>query len=166
MVQPSVAFNIRFLEDVPAAIPVLAEWFHAEWNRFDGRSVAEITAQLQHCLNRESLPITFVALSDSQVIGTVTLDTSDLPHFDHLTPWLASLYVLPSRRGEGIGRALVEHVVSHAQRQSISPIYLWTPGSTHLYEKCGWQFFCCDIYSGQPITLMQHTSKSMDIANE
>src|ERR1043166_6926720 len=107
MVQSSVGFEIGFLADVPAALPILAEWFHAEWSRFDGRSVTEITAQLQCCLNRTSLPITFVALSDSQVIGTVTLDTSDLPHFDHLAPWLASLYVVPSRRGEGIGRALV-----------------------------------------------------------
>src|SRR4051812_49146032 len=155
MVQSSIGFEIDFLADVPAAIPILAEWFHVEWNRFDGRSVAEITAQLQRCLNRASLPITFVAHSDSQVIGTVTLDTSDLPHYDHLAPWLASLYVLPSRRREGIGRALVEHVVSLAQHRRISPIYLWTPGSTRFYENCGWQFFCCDIYSGQPITLMR-----------
>jgi len=117
MVQSSVGFEIGFLADVPAALPILAEWFHAEWNRIEGRSIAEITAHLQRCLSRNSLPITFVALSDSQVIGTVTLDTSDLPHFDHLTPWLASLYVLPSRRGEGVGRALVAHVVSLAQNR-------------------------------------------------
>jgi predicted N-acetyltransferase YhbS len=128
-------------------------------------NILKTPSQLQHCLNQASLPITFVALSDSQVIGTVTLDTSDLPHFDHLTPWLASLYVLPSRRGEGIGRALVEHVVSHAQSQIISPIYLWTPGSTRLYEKCGWQFFCCDTYSGQPITLMRLVTQPQQLAS-
>jgi hypothetical protein len=43
MIRPSIGFEIQFLADVPAAIPILANWFHAEWNRFDGRSVAAIT---------------------------------------------------------------------------------------------------------------------------
>jgi len=64
---------------VPAAIPTLAEWFHAEWNGFDGRSITETEAQLRSCLNRDLLPITFVAFSDSNVIGTVSLDASELP---------------------------------------------------------------------------------------
>jgi GNAT superfamily N-acetyltransferase len=155
MTRPSVGVEIRLLADVPAAIPALAEWFHAEWHHYDGRSIAEIEAQLHDCLNRESLPITFLALSDSEVIGTVTLDTSDLPHYDHLSPWLASLYVLPLHRREAVGRTLVEHLVAFALERGISPIYLWTPGSTRLYEECGWQFLCCDVYSGRPITLMQ-----------
>ena len=90
--------HIRLLADLPEAISTLAEWFHAEWHHYDGRSLAEIEAQLHDCLNRAWLPITFLALSDLEVIGTVTLDTSDLPAYDHLSPWLASLYVDPSRR--------------------------------------------------------------------
>ena len=155
MTRPSVGMEIRLLADVPAAIPALAEWFHAEWHHYDGRSIAETEAQLRDYLNRDSLPITFLALSDSAVIGTVSLDTSDLPYYDHLSPWLASLYVLPSRRCEGIGRALIEHLVTFALERGISPIYLWTPVSTRLYEGCGWQLLCCDVYSGRPITLMR-----------
>jgi hypothetical protein len=30
MTRPSVGMEIRLLADVPAAIPALAEWFHAE----------------------------------------------------------------------------------------------------------------------------------------
>jgi GNAT superfamily N-acetyltransferase len=155
MTRPSVGMEIRLLADVPAAIPALAEWFHAEWHYYDGRSIAETEAQLRDCLNRDSLPITFLALCDSEVIGTVSLDTSDLPNYDHLSPWLASFYVLPSRRREGVGRALVEHLVAFARVRGISPIYLWTPGSTRLYEECGWQILCCDAYSGRSITLMR-----------
>jgi GNAT superfamily N-acetyltransferase len=147
--------EIRRLDDVPAAIPALAEWFHAEWHHYDGRSIAETEAQLRDCLNRDSLPITFLALRDSEVIGTVSLDTSDLPQYDHLSPWLASLYVVPTHRRVGVGRALVEHLVGFARVRGISPIYLWTPGSTRLYEECGWQILCCDVYSGRPIALMR-----------
>ena len=155
MTRPSVGMEIRLLADVPAAVPALAEWFHAEWHHYDGRSIAEIEAQLRDCLNRDSPPITFLALDGTEVIGTVSLDTSDLPPYDHLSPWLASLYVVPSRRREGVGRALVKHLVTFALGRGISPTYLWTPGSTRLYEECGWKVLGCDIYSGCPITLMR-----------
>jgi N-acetylglutamate synthase and related acetyltransferases len=146
--------QIRLLGDVPSAVPLLAEWFYAEWHDFDGRSRSEIEVLLRDNLSRDALPVTFVALDNAEVIGTVSLDTSDLPPYDHLSPWLASLYVVPSRRREGIGRALVEHLVAFALKRGISPLYLWTPGSTHLYEEWGWQILCCDVYSGRPITLM------------
>jgi GNAT superfamily N-acetyltransferase len=155
MTRPSVGMEIRLLADVPAAIPALAEWFHAEWHHYDGRSIAEIEAQLRDCLNRDALPITFLALSDLELIGTVSLDTSDLPQYDHLSPWLASLFVVPTHRRAGVGRALVKHLVAFALVRGISPIYLWTPGSTRLYAECGWQVLCCDVYSGRPITLMR-----------
>ena len=150
-----VKMEIRPLADHPDAIPKLSEWFHAEWHCFDGRSRGEIEAQLRDSLNRNSLPITFIALSGAELIGTVSLDGSDLPTRDHLSPWLASLYVTPSRRRAGVGRALVQHVVAFARQRAISPIYLWTPSSTRLYEACGWQILCRETFAGQPITLMR-----------
>jgi GNAT superfamily N-acetyltransferase len=133
----------------------LAEWFHSEWSSYDGRSIAEIEVQFRDCMNRDSAPITFLALSGTEVIGTVTLDTSDLPPYDHLSPWLASLYVRPSDRRTGVGRMLVKHLVAFALERRFSSIYLWTPGSTRLYEECGWRVLGRDIYSGRPITLMR-----------
>jgi GNAT superfamily N-acetyltransferase len=138
------AIQIRFLADVPAAIPVLAEWFCAEWYLFYGRSRSEIEVLLRDCLRRDALPVTFLALDHTEVIGTVSLDVSDLPKYDHLSPWLASLYVVPSRRRRGVGHALIKHLVTFALERAFSPIYLWTPGSTRLYEKCGWRVHCSD----------------------
>jgi GNAT superfamily N-acetyltransferase len=149
------AMQIRLLGEVPSAIPVLAGWFFAEWHEFDGRSRSEIEVLLRHNLSGDALPVTFVALDNTAVIGTVTLDVSDLPHYDHLTPWLASLYVVPSRRRAGIGRALIKHLVTFALERALSPVYLWTPGSTRLYEECGWRVHCSDNYSGRPITIMR-----------
>jgi predicted N-acetyltransferase YhbS len=147
--------EIQPLADCPDAIRTLSEWFHAEWHCYDGRSHAEIEHQLRDYLNRDRLPITFVALSAAEIIGTISLDVTDLPRYDHLSPWLASLYVAPSRRRAGVGYSLIKHVVNFALKQEFSPIYLWTPGSTCLYEKCGWKALCSDVYSERPITIMR-----------
>jgi hypothetical protein len=79
---------IRPLADMPEAIPLLARWFYAEWHDFDGRSLASIEAQLVENLARDSIPITFLAQSGSELVGTASLDLSDLPLFEHLSHWL------------------------------------------------------------------------------
>jgi GNAT superfamily N-acetyltransferase len=120
--------TIRPLADSPDAVPLLARWFHREWHDFDGRSLADIEEQLAENLTRDSIPITFLAQSGSELVGTVSLDLSDLPAFDHFSPWLASLYVLPSARGVGIGTALVRHAQKFATSRGVKRIHLWTPG--------------------------------------
>src|SRR5262249_2366167 len=102
--------DISPLANFPDAIPELARWFYEEWHSFDGRSTEMIVAQLTENLNRDCIPITFVARRNSELLGSVSLDLSDFPAFDHLSPWLASLYVKPKARKAGIGGALVRHV--------------------------------------------------------
>jgi GNAT superfamily N-acetyltransferase len=148
------ALTIRPLADRPQAISLLATWFHAEWSTFDGRSTEEIESQLIETLNRDSIPITFLALRDSAVIGTVSLDLSDLPSHDHLSPWLASLFVPPVARGQGTATALVRHAQEFAKLHGIGPLYLWTPGSTRLYERCGWTEIERTFYGSRPIAIM------------
>ncbi len=147
--------TIRPLVDSPETIPLLAGWFHAEWHTFDGRSISAIEGQLAENLNLNSIPITFVARGDAGVLGTVSLDLSDLPGFDHFSPWLASLYVLPHARGKGIGSALIRHVQQFASSRGIGMVYLWTPSETRLYERCGWTCFQRATYNDRSITLMR-----------
>ncbi len=92
---------------------------------------------------------------DSRVVGTASLDTSDLPSHDHLSPWLASLFVLPELRGRGIAAALVKHVLSSTALQTVPSLFLWTPGSTRLYERCGWVEIERTSYGSRPITVMR-----------
>ena len=147
---------IEPLADCAEAIPMLARWFCDEWP-YEGRSRGEAEGLLRENLNRDRVPITWVRRAGGQVIGTVSLDLSDLPlpAYAELSPWLASLYVVPSARGRGVGRALVNHLLDFARGSSISTVYLWTPGSTGLYEKCGWKVFDTATYAGRAITLMQ-----------
>ena len=156
MVHVSVPIEIRPLADHPEAIPTLAEWFSQEWNDYDKRTRLEIEEQLRQNLGRDSVPITFVAIQNSQIIGTVSLDLSDLPPYDHLfSPWVASLYVPPAFRRRGVGRSLVSHVIDYARSKRLPRIYLWTPGSPGFYEKCGWRVLLATTYSSRPITVLQ-----------
>lgn len=147
--------TIDFLADYPEAVPLLARWFHTEWSEFDGRSKAAIEAQLKDNLHADSIPTTFVARSESEIVGTVSLDLFDLPLFEHLSPWLSSLYVLPRFRGAGIGTALVRHAQLFAWERALSPLHLWTAGPTRLYERCGWTVVERATYNSRPITLMR-----------
>ncbi len=149
-----LAVNIVPLADHPGAISLLAAWFHAEWSGFDGRSEEIIEAQLAENLNRDSIPITFLAMADSMVVGTVSLDLSDLPTHNHLSPWLASLLVVPEARGRGIATALVRHAQAFAVLHKVPSLFLWTPGSARLYERCGWIETERSFYASQPITVM------------
>jgi predicted N-acetyltransferase YhbS len=135
---------------------MLAEWFHTEWHAYDGRSRVEIEVQLRNNLNRDLLPITFIASKGNPVIGTVSLDASDLPSHDHLSPWLASLYVVPSHRRVGVGRALIKHLVAFAKSRGISTVYLWTPGSTEFYERLGWKLLERAMLGRSEVVIMQY----------
>ncbi|MBI3870853.1 MAG: GNAT family N-acetyltransferase [Verrucomicrobia bacterium] len=146
---------IRPLADDPGQLELLAGWFHSEWHGFDHRSMEEVRAQLAENLNRGAVPITFLAYRGPEVVGAVSLDVSDLPSFDHLSPWLASLYVRPDARGAGIGSALVQHVQRFALSRGLVPLHLWTPGSTELYERCGWVTAERATHRSRPITIMR-----------
>lgn len=142
------------LADIPEAIPTMAKWFYDEWHSFDGRSIDQITAQLSENLNRHSIPITFVAHQNHEILGTVSLDISDLPEFDSYSPWLASLYVHESHRSKGVASALVSHLKQFALSDGYTPLYLWTPGSISLYERFGWVEISRSTYIGKSITIM------------
>lgn len=142
------------LADIPEAIPTIAKWFYDEWYTFDARSIDQITAQLSENLNRHSIPITFVAHQYHEILGTVSIDISDLPEFDSYSPWLASLYVHEPHRSKGVASALVSHLKHFALSGGCTSLYLWTPASTSLYERFGWVEISRDTYRNKPITIM------------
>jgi polyamine oxidase len=92
-----------------------------------------------------TLPATWVAFDgdgrgDGDLLGSVSLlPTDDLPGFEALTPWLASLYVVPSARGRGIGSMLVQTVLDAAARLGHEYVHLFTPDQEQYYLDRGWR---------------------------
>ncbi len=102
--------------------------------------------------------MTFVAINAAGgPIGSVSLvehDLPDRPEFAQLTPWVAGTYVVAEERGQGVGSALMRHVVDEARRLGLPELFLYTSAARVFYERLGWVGFRDDVYEGEQVTLM------------
>ena len=148
--------EIVTLCDRPEFIPLVARWNWEEWSDLLPCDSCEAFADdLRRRTRRDSIPITFLALDDGVPVGTASLIADDLETRPELTPWLASLYVAPERRGSGLGKMLALHAVEAARGFGIATLYLYTPGQEAFYRRLGWAFFEASEYRGHSITIMQ-----------
>jgi N-acetylglutamate synthase-like GNAT family acetyltransferase len=60
-------------------------------------------------------------------------------HRRDLTPWLASVLVLPPFRGRGHSATLVKHVEAVAAAASVGTLWLYTWTAEPLYARLGWR---------------------------
>ncbi|GIV79182.1 GNAT family N-acetyltransferase [Litorilinea aerophila] len=148
--------EITYLADHPHLVPTLAHWHHEQWGRINShKTLADRLARLQGHLQRRAIPTTFVALANGEPVGCASLVLHDLPDRVDLTPWLASVYVLPQRRHQGIGRALVRRVEDEARALGVPTLYLYTPDRQQFYAHLGWSVVEERVYRGEVITLME-----------
>lgn len=151
--------RISYLADTPEIIPLIAEWQNEQWGYLDDAPTFEQRkARLKHHLGRNAIPITFVAWLDDQPgdqpVGCASLVASDMKALPEWTPWLASVYVLPDHRHQGIGSQLVQRVAIEAATLGYPRLYLYTQDQMHLYETLGWQFSHQRNYRGYDMTVM------------
>jgi polyamine oxidase len=108
---------------------------HEVWN--EQIAVTEFAAMSTPGL----LPTTWVALgANGDLVGSVSLiGTDDLPGYDDVGPWLASLFVAPPARGSGLGDRLVQQVLQAARVAGHDQVYLFTSGQTDYYRSRGWR---------------------------
>eukprot|EP01044_Picomonas_judraskeda_P005738 COSAG03_NODE_551_length_6981_cov_20.070038_2_plen_233_part_00 len=115
------------------------EWYLDEWARGDANG----TSAPPHCV---------VAVDGrGQIVGTasVVID-DDLPGATEPGPWLAAVYVLPSHRGKGAGRALVESVSARVE----GGLWLYTEHEEQWYESMGWERVRESEINGHRVTVM------------
>ncbi|MFI5099434.1 MAG: GNAT family N-acetyltransferase [Actinomycetes bacterium] len=88
---------------------------------------------------REELPVTFVAHDAAdEVLGAVGLDTYDLDERHDTSPWVTGMIVRRDRRGEGVGRTLMQHLERWAAEQRIADAWVGTDLALGFYQRCGW----------------------------
>ena len=128
--------------------PTLATWHVAEWGHLYDNAIWNYdiaVAEFDAMADGSTTDRTWLAFDGSgrradDVLGTVSLlATDDLPGYEHLTPWVASLFVVPRARGRGIGAALVDHVVADAHANGIAHVHLFTAGQEQYYAQRGWR---------------------------
>jgi GNAT superfamily N-acetyltransferase len=147
--------EIAYLADHPHLIPVLADWHHQQWRHYNpGDTVAKRIGRMREQLGRRQIPTTFVALAGEAVMGSASLVAHDMHNRSNLTPWLASVYVAPEHRRQGVGSALVERVVQEARAIGVETLYLFTPDREAWYVALGWSVQERTEYMGAPAVIM------------
>ena len=147
---------VRFLADVPGHAATLARWHHAQWGDLYTDWTLEVaTDELTDHATRRAMPTTLVALRGDQLLGSVSLVLEDAPELrDQGDAWLASLYVLPEARGQGLGERLVKSLVAFAAEQKVERLWLFTPEHASFYARLGWRPQGSAKLRGVPVQLM------------
>lgn len=137
-------------------IPVVSDWFHSEWSHLNPERSKENVVNIIHShLNKAFLPIIFISIDNNELVGTVSLRKFEMENYEHLFPWLSSLYVPNNKRRRGIGRFLVSQCLKKAKELGEKKIYLFTEDHEDWYKKIGWKSIQQVIHRGYPANIMQ-----------
>ncbi|MBU3748874.1 MAG: FAD-binding protein [Mycobacterium sp.] len=159
--------QIELLTGLGHLAPVLAGWHHAEWGHLYADDVWNFRVavrEFETMAEPGSHDRTWVAFDGpartaEAVIGSVSLAvTDDLPGFEHLTPWLASMFVAPAARGRGVSRALTEALMAGALADGHEVVHLFTAGQQQFWADRGWSVVAGVHSQGQPAVVMARST--------
>jgi GNAT superfamily N-acetyltransferase len=148
--------KFEFLVDRQSAIPIVANWYFAEWGHsVPGNSIAKTIDRIEGKLNRDRVPLHILVIEDEKVLGVAQLKRYEMEIDLAREFWLGSLFVLPTARGKGIGSALADRIATIATEFKIPEIYLQTEVlDGGLYRRMGWHSIETVRYHGIDVTVM------------
>ncbi|MDI5935381.1 GNAT family N-acetyltransferase [Halomonas kalidii] len=156
----TLPLRIERLSSRSPHVAIVAAWTHAEWGHLTpGETPASRRVGLRDECGPAGVPSVFVALVDDETggetpVGTASLVSDDLRVRRELSPWLASVFVPPEWRGQGIASRLVRRVEAEAAASGLACCYLFTPDQQALYSRLGWQDHEALNYRGEDVTIM------------
>jgi len=112
-------------------------------------------SKLRMHLNRDALPIAWVAHSEAGVAGIAALRVNNLERREDLTPWLGGVYLLSEHRGRGVCTTLCATVEQKAASLGVHTLYLFTIDRQAWYANMGWRLFAYCSWRGQQGDIMQ-----------
>lgn len=143
------------LADHAGLCPVVAQWFRNEWPRWygpGGPGDADADAAA-YAASRTRLPVGVVAFERGVPVGLAALKAEGLPTHPHLTPWAAAGCVVPSRRGRGIGAALLRELVRLTGTLGFPRVYCGTATAVRLLQREGWQQIDTVRHDGEALAI-------------
>ena len=147
--------QISYLIEHPEYIPQLAQWLFEQWGVILGEKTTEARIKkLNAHMNRDQLPIAWVAHANGQLLGTAALRVHDLEGREDLTPWLGGIFVGSQFRRRGIGAALCATVEEAARTRGIQTLYLFTLDKQPWYSRSGWKVFSSCVWHGHSGEIM------------
>ena len=147
--------RISYLVEHPEYIPQLAQWLFEEWDAILGEKTPETRLKkLNAHMNRDQLPIAWVAHANGQLLGTASLRVHDLEGHEDLTPWLGGVFVASPFRRRGIGAALCATVEDAARTRAVQTLYLFTLDKQAWYSRLGWTVIGPCVWQQRPGDIM------------
>ncbi|MFZ9363519.1 MAG: GNAT family N-acetyltransferase [Arenimonas sp.] len=149
-------FRIERWTGQPGVAETLAAWHVREWaGLFAGwdETVAqsEFHAQLRH----SGLPATWLAYGEEGLIGSISALLEDSPEMaDVPGPWLASFYIVPEARGQGVAQALMTAAAQAVAALGYPGWYLFTENHEDYYANAGWLLHERRQLHGQTVAVM------------
>lgn len=142
---------IDLLKNYPEHINTIIHWLYKEFGLESSKEF--FNDIINHSLIEGRLPITFLAMEDNEVVGTVGIWRGDLLSRQDLFPWFSALYVREDYRSKGIGVKLQKYALNYCKLQGYKEIYLYTDIKNY-YERSGWEFLCSGFeYSGNKMSI-------------
>jgi GNAT superfamily N-acetyltransferase len=151
------ALTIEPLARHPGLIPLLAEWFVAEWPAwYASGGPGNIDQDLRAFATSETaLPIGFVAFLEGKPVAAGALKAESIPSHAHLSPWASAGYVVPEHRGQGIGAGLLAAMLTHAQKLGYPHVYCGTSTAESLLRRSGWSVIEVTQHAGTLLTVFR-----------
>src|SRR2546423_2300578 len=147
--------RISYLVEYPEYIPQLGQWLFEQWDAILGEKTPEARIKkLNAHMNRDQLPIAWVAHANGQLLGTAALRVHDLEGREDLTPWLGGVFVGSQFRRRGIGAALCTTVEEAARSLRVKTLYLFTLDQQEWYSGQGWRVIAPCVWHERPGAIM------------
>ena len=147
--------QISYLIDYPEYIPQLAQWLFEQWDVMLGEKTPKARIKkLKAHMNRDKLPIAWVAHASGQLLGTAALRVHDLDGCEDLTPWLGGVFVGSQFRRRGIGAMLCATVEDAARSRGIQTLYLFTLDKQVWYSHLGWRVLRPYVWHQSSVDIM------------
>jgi GNAT superfamily N-acetyltransferase len=148
-------FQISYLIEHPEYIPQLAQWLFEKWGHIlDEKTPETRIEKLKTHMNRNELPIAWVAHANGQLFGTAALRPYDHEGHEDLTPWLGGVFVGSAFRRRGIGAALCSTVEDVARSRGIRTLYLFTLDKQAWFSRLGWTVLRPCVWNQRPGEIM------------
>lgn len=151
----TLAPQISYLVDEPALATSLIPGLLEHWRDILPEQTWEGRAErFRAHMNRDVLPIAWIAHQGGTAVGTAALRSSDLEGREDLGPWLGGVYVDPGFRGRGVASLLCRTVEDKARDLGFRRLFLFTLDQQSLYARLGWRAFAGCTWRGRAADIM------------
>ena len=148
--------KIKYLCEYPNYLPQIAKlWYNCIGKKWSlNTPLSEIESRFREHLNKDSLPLTYIALDGEKVIGTCSLRSDD--GIAKYSPCLGSLCVDQVYRKRGIGKLLARMIKAKAHKMGFQKLYLLTYEQeiANWYSHDGWHEIERCVYKNYPAIVM------------